>query len=193
VESIRGDFIELQLNLPGKHQGHNASLVVVTSEILQENGWNISAFDLQNGIRQTECPLRTEVIQTKPVVVLDAAHNVASIEALLETLAIIPARSRTVLFAAARDKDPEAMLTLLKEKFNRIILTEFQSNPRAVPLPELVKLAEKSGVKSWETVPDPESACKLLQQQSAPDELICVTGSFFLAVEIRELLKTNEQ
>ncbi len=42
--------------------------------------------DIRRGLAEVRFPARVEVVSRHPTIVIDAAHNVASIEALLETL-----------------------------------------------------------------------------------------------------------
>lgn len=41
---------------------------------------------------------------------------------------------------------------------------------------------------SVHTAPEPAAAWRLISRFMQPDDLICVTGSFFIAAEMRELL-----
>jgi dihydrofolate synthase/folylpolyglutamate synthase len=75
--------------------------------------------------------------------------------------------------------------------FDRIILTQFQNNPRVVPLENLEAIANEhqSQFPKVEILSAPSSDVALRHAiESADDqELICVAGSFFLAAEIRPL------
>ena len=86
------------------------------------------------------------------------------------------------------------MLTSLYSDFDLIILTRFTENPRAIP-PEsaLLMLAELA----VSTAPDrpkveitqsPAEAWQVAVSHVTPRDLICITGSFFLAAEIGPLL-----
>jgi folylpolyglutamate synthase/dihydropteroate synthase len=79
------------------------------------------------------------------MVILDVAHNPASISALLEALENqLPERCtaghRTVIIAISRDKDHAAILHLLLTSFDRIIVTRFLENPRATPIDQLLTI-----------------------------------------------------
>src|SRR6185369_8427576 len=130
-----------------------------------------------------------EVLSARPTVIVDAAHNWAAIAALLKTLETnFPARRRVLVFAATKDKDVTGMLRQLLPRFDSVILTCYQNNPRAVPLEELARMTTAVSDVPVHRANDPAAAWKLAQRFAEPNDLICVTGSFFIAAEVRELI-----
>jgi dihydrofolate synthase/folylpolyglutamate synthase len=131
-------------------------------------------------------------------VILDVAHNVASIAALLEVLRErFPQGRRVLVFASSKDKDTSGMLRLLVPEFERIVLTRYIHNPRAVEPQRLLELAREvaaelpAGVRPAAEIadaPTPDTAWELAQRATGRDDLICITGSFFLAAELRPLV-----
>ncbi|MCA9040860.1 MAG: bifunctional folylpolyglutamate synthase/dihydrofolate synthase [Planctomycetaceae bacterium] len=190
LRKIDGETVILRPGLPGKHQAENAALACTVCNLLNEQGIRIEPEHIEAGVSQVRCPLRIELVQSEPIVILDAAHNIASITALVETLKLVPAEKRTVIFASSRDKKTAEMLTELRTGFDRIILTTFQSNPRAVPLEELVSLAETTGFVEIGLAETPTAAWEMASANASPSDLICVSGSFFLATEVREHLQS---
>jgi dihydrofolate synthase/folylpolyglutamate synthase len=69
-----------------------------------------------------------------------------------------------------------------------VIVTPYLLNPRAVPADELVEIVRSLTAIPAERASSPAEAWALAQQGAGPDDLICVSGSFFLAAEFRELL-----
>ena len=124
----------------------------------------------------------------QPLVVLDAAHNWASCGALLNSLQDLhEGRGRRILiFSTSADKDAASLLRRLVPEFDTVILTAFQSNPRAMPLDELARAARLITGRQFHLAADPSSAWKATLLLSQPDSLICVAGSFFLAAELRQ-------
>ena len=80
------------------------------------------------------------------------------------------------------------MLRLIAGKFDEVILTQYRSNPRALPVEALSDIARASGIGRFAVCPDPVAAWELARKETGDDDLICVTGSFFLAAEVREQL-----
>ena len=190
--------LTLSPGLLGRHQAANAAVAVATVVRLQSLGWEIPDAAIEQGIALATCPARIEVISTQPWVILDTAHNPASIEALIVVLhESFVASQRILVFAATRDKDVLGMLRLLLPQFDSVILTQYHNNPRSIPPEDLIQLVHRLEAEaeyrrpSDQTVtisPDPVSAWRACRAELDPESLACITGSFFLAAEIRAAL-----
>ena len=191
------DLKNIELALLGRHQAANAAVALATLTELKRQGWAIPEQAIRRGLADVAWPARVEVVGRQPTVILDAAHNVASIEALLATHdESFSARRRLLVFATTRDKDARGMLRLLLPKFDTIILTRYLHNPRNLPPEELRamagELSEEDRTSSVQhgkeclVSPDPRSAWQLARQLAEASDLICITGSFFLAGEMRQ-------
>ena len=127
-----------------------------------------------------------------PLFVLDTAHNPASARALVETLAELPAAARrTLIVSISSDKDVPAVVRELVPHFDRIIVTQYQDNPRAVPADQLLDIFrhENSNRKiSLSVCPTPREAFQFATESAVSGECISVAGSFFLAAEMRPYL-----
>ena len=181
----RHHFQDLQLRLLGRHQAANASLALATMAELNRAGWKIPETAVRHGLGQVQWPARVEVVSRKPVMVLDAAHNVASIRSLINTLEeSFSNRRRILIFATTQDKDCAGMLRLLAAHFDEIILTRYQNNPRAVPVADLASILSDITTKQVRQCETVASAAALARSIASADDLICATGSFFLAAEM---------
>ena len=94
--------------------------------------------------------------------VLDAAHNAASIAALVETLdESFSVGRRLLVFATTQEKDIRGMLQRLLGNFDHVIFTRYLNNPRGVPPEELYSLATLVGcVLARTRKPMQSRACK---------------------------------
>jgi dihydrofolate synthase/folylpolyglutamate synthase len=183
----------LRLGMIGEHQAVNAATAIAAVRSLP-NRFAVSEEAIASGLAQARCPARIEVLRERPTVIVDVAHNVASIVALVATLLSFDVRRRVLVFASSRDKDTRGMLSLLLPHFDHVIVTRFVNNPRAVEPAEVQALAIESAqvgtfpCPSIEVLPDPASAWQRTHELAGPDDMICVTGSFFLAAELRTLI-----
>jgi dihydrofolate synthase/folylpolyglutamate synthase len=179
----------LELALLGAHQAANAAVVTVCVEELRNQGIDVPDEAVAAGLREVRWPARLEVLCRRPFVVLDCAHNVASIEALIDTLqTTFPPARRLLVFAGSRDKDLQGMLRLLVPQFERAFFTRYTSSQRGAPAAELAGLWESAGGRSAEVVEQPVDAWREARAAAGPADMICVTGSVFLAGELRPLL-----
>lgn len=187
-------FEDMELGLPGRHQAANAAVTLAVVEQLRRQSWEISERALRQGLAAAHCPARVEVLARQPIVILDGAHNVASVQALLDTIDQMHSGGhRTLVFATTRGKDAEGMLRELLPRFDRVIFTCYQMNPRSEDPDRLLQLARQIGkcpqpAGNWPRVqvcPEPGAAWDTARHGVAADDLLCVTGSFFLAAELR--------
>ena len=102
-------YRDLSLGLVGRHQAANLSVALAALEQLRNSGWTIPEEAVRRGLAGLTWPARVEVAARRPAVVLDGAHNVASVDALIETLdeSFSPAR-RLLVFASTQEKDVAA-------------------------------------------------------------------------------------
>jgi dihydrofolate synthase/folylpolyglutamate synthase len=173
------------LSLPGRHQAANAATVLATLDFLRSLGWNIPLAATQRALAGLSWPARVQVLSRRPVVVLDSAHNVASMQALVETLGeSFAVARRFLIFATSRDKDVRGMLQCLLSYFDEVYFTCYRENSRAIPPEELQHAAEELAGRRRMAFAEPAEAWKAARQSVTVNDLVCITGSFFLAAEL---------
>lgn len=191
IQTSERAWPRLELGLLGAHQAENAAGAVQAIEWLRREGTPVADTAVAAGVAQVRWPARLEVIQREPLILLDCAHNVASAQALVETLTqSFPVRGqRWLLLAISTDKDVPGMLEVLLPHFDRVVATEYRSNPRVVPARQLADQVQKlKGDCPVLANPDPGEALKIARQVSRTDDLIAISGSVFLAGELRPWL-----
>ena len=175
--------------LRGPHQASNTMLALAVIDELRLQQWKITDDDVRTGLRQVAWPARVEVVSNHPTVIIDAAHNWESAKALVATLGEDAKRRRRILvFAATKDKDVAGILRQLLPNFDTVILTRYLNNPRGVGLDELDSLVESISCRQLHFAPSPIFAWNLAKRLASPEDMIVVTGSFFLAAELRQTI-----
>lgn len=189
---LQGELRAIELSLVGEHQAANAAVALVTIFELIRQGWKINEQAIRRGLAQVSWPARVELIGRHPAIILDAAHNRASVEALVASLAASFSPSpRLAIFGTSRDKDARGMLEVLLPKFDEVILTQYVNNPRAVRPEKLEAVAAELSSRPRHVASDPRAAWQLACARATPDHLICITGSFFLAAEMRAVIRAS--
>jgi dihydrofolate synthase/folylpolyglutamate synthase len=189
-------FKQMQLGLLGRHQAANAAVALAVTDVLARQGWQFTDEARRRGLATASCRARVELIRRNPAVVIDAAHNVASIDALLDTLNSVFSKGiRILVFATTQEKDLVGMLIRLLPQFDHVIFTRYLNNPRGVPPTELRQLgidhaiADGAPLKAHCRVcEDPIDAWHAANSLAGQDDQICITGSFFIAAELRRLI-----
>lgn len=189
VTTQRRRWPQFELNLLGDHQAANAAVAVACVETLQAEGWRLPDAAIAAGLAEVSWPARLEVVSRRPLIVLDCAHNVASALALVRTLhASFPPARRLLIFAGSSDKDLAGMFRVLSPHFAHAFLTRYTDNPRSVPAERLAELLRANGNLPATLFPTPAEAYHAARAAASPDDVIVVTGSVFLAGELRPLL-----
>ncbi len=185
VSTARQEWPLMDLGLLGEHQAANAALVVRCVELLRGEGWHIATEAVAYGLAEVDWPARMEVVARCPLVVLDCAHNVASAEALIATLlASFPPVRRWLIFAGSADKDLSGMLRILAPHFTHAFLTRYTSSARGIAVEGLADLLRGVSDLPFTLCSTPREAWLAARSRAGAEELVCATGSVFLAGEL---------
>jgi dihydrofolate synthase/folylpolyglutamate synthase len=181
----------MELSLFGHHQAANAAGVVAVVEQLRRLGIPIDGSAVARGLANVVWPARLEVVGTRPLIVLDCAHNVASAQALVDTIGesfAVSGRKRLIL-AVSSDKQVAEMMQVLGPKFDHFYLTSYGNNPRCAPVQRAAELLLAACPQAnYSLHPTASEALQAARAASAADDLIAISGSVFLAGELRPLL-----
>ncbi|MEM9185381.1 MAG: folylpolyglutamate synthase/dihydrofolate synthase family protein [Planctomycetota bacterium] len=186
-----------ETGLRGGHQRANAAVALGVIAELRGQGWAVSDEACREGLRGARLPARVELFKAipgvRPAVVVDSAHNGASARALVESLpGLVGQRGATLVCAISRDKKVEQIVAALAPRFTRAIATSYLENPRAVSPRRLAGLLRDAGCGDVAAVDDPNEALQAAFDSTPGDGLIAITGSFFLAAELRPLVVASD-
>jgi dihydrofolate synthase/folylpolyglutamate synthase len=174
----------LEIPLAGRHQLENATLALATLDALSKQGISWDEQALRDGLRNVRWPARIDVVEHNPTVVVDGAHNADSMEKLLQALRDSFALHRLILvLSLARDKDLVGIAKALKD-VDVVILTRMM-NPRAATIESMqAAFAEHAPDVEMYTTQDSRAAMNLALDVAKSSDLICATGSLYLAGEV---------
>jgi dihydrofolate synthase/folylpolyglutamate synthase len=187
ISGTRRTGWSLPVGLAGRHQAANAAVAIAVIAALTGAGIQIRERDIR-GISDVHWPARFEWFTTKPPAVLDCAHNVASVEALVDTLPGLaaPHQQRFLIFAASADKDIPGMFRVLVPHFRRFYLTRYHQSTRAVPPEQLAAMLPPEVERV--ICPTPAAAWEAAVADATAETLVVIAGSVFLAGELRPIL-----
>jgi dihydrofolate synthase/folylpolyglutamate synthase len=183
IRTKRGDYFPLFLPLLGEHQIINAVTAVGAIELLSQDGIFVPSEAVVQGMRKVKWPGRVQVLSEKPLFLVDCAHNGASAQALASFLKEISVQGRIFLILGIlKNKDVEGIATPLCPLADEVIITEVNS-PRALSGEHLKKRIGKICHKRMVIKRNIKDALCYTQSLSNEEDLICVTGSVYLAGE----------
>jgi len=181
---IEGRTNKYQVNIPllGDFQLENAAAAVAALEILAAEGFDISPTDITQGLARVKWPGRFHIMQENPIVLVDGAHNVASMRGLVSNIEKYFNHKRVFLvFGTSCDKDISGIINELITLSPQVIVTQARHS-RAAPLSTLADEFSKRGIKPEirETIGEAISRALSLADRT---DIICVTGSLFVVAE----------
>jgi dihydrofolate synthase / folylpolyglutamate synthase len=186
-------FEHLHVPLLGEHQAINCGVALGLVDALKEKGFEIDDQKAIEGLSAVKLPGRMELISENPRILVDGAHNAASMGALMRAIGQnIPYDSMVVVFGCQADKDITGMLKRIQFGADKVIFVPTPS-PRSVD-PEILaaSFAEVSG-KMAQLATSVQEALEIAGNAVDRDDLICVTGSFYLVGEAKRVVKKRKK
>lgn len=177
--------------LEGSHQLDNAACALALLEAAGSSGLNISEQAIRDGLSRVMWEGRLEVVDRRPTVVLDGAHNPAAASAVADYLRSFRASnpsSRVILvLGMMRDKNHRGFAAPLKDLVDDVVLTQAEL-PRSATVEEL-QTELKDIWPYCRASAILTDALGLAKRLAGPDDLICVTGSLMLIGDLKGLLR----
>jgi len=178
-------FEHVHVPLVGEHQAQNCGVALACLDALRQRGLDLPDRGIMTGLARTPDTGRLELIHPKPRIIADGAHTTDSIGALMKSVGQrYKYDNLIVVFGCAADKDVSGMLAKLASGADKLIFTKASDNARAADPRDLQrKLTDKPS----QTSPTVKDAINLAAKAAQRDDLILVTGSFYVAGEAKKL------
>jgi len=184
----RSQFEHLPVPLMGEHQAVNCGLALALLDQLKAQGLKVDDAAAIEGLSAVILPGRMELLRTRPRILADGAHNAASIEALMRAIGqYIPYDSMVVIFGCAADKDIPGMLDQIIRGADKVIFTA-ADHLRAARPKDLAEAYEERASKTSQVAPNLAEAVHIAHNAVSREDIICITGSFYLVGEAKKLL-----
>jgi len=184
-------YDDIRLAAAGRHQAVNAAVAVGLLERAAERGLDWPPRALRDGLAAARPRARVEVLGRRPTVVNDGAHNPASMHALVEVLTdAVPHERLILVFASSADHDYAANLACILPLADHVILTT-SSSPKSAAPADLAAALGATRPLPVELIPDASAAADRALALAGPDDLLCFTGSFYLAGLIHAWWRTR--
>lgn len=186
IRGVYAEYEELYLPLHGRHQVDNLATAIAACEAVLEHPLDREA--LTAALAATTSPARIEVVQRRPLVVVDGAHNEQGLEALARTIAAEFASKRWDLVVGMRgDRDVAALIAPLRGFTGRVWATE-PDDPGAIPAAEVAVAAGDVLDAEVEVVSRVADAVTAAVAAAGDGGAVLVTGSLYVAAEARQTL-----
>jgi len=183
-------YMHLPVPLSGAHQADNCALALSALDMLGRGAEEFEESAIFRGLSETKHPGRMDLIWQRPRILVDGAHNPASLQSLMRGIGShIAFDSMICIFGCNADKDVDANLEKVAMGGDKIIFTKASEQPRAAEPEDLAKRFAALRGRTCQTAPDIKAAIEIAAQAVGREDLICITGSFYLVGEAMTLLE----
>ncbi len=181
-------FEGLKLPLQGFYQQKNVGGVIKAIEILQTQGWNISAKAIQHGlenvVKQTGLKGRWQKLNDEPLMICDTGHNQDGIREIVKQILAQRYTKLHMVIGMVKDKDITEILKLLPIDAEYYFCEA--KIPRALHASLLKEQASKLGLIGVD-IKDVNEAIKVARRNASAEDMIFIGGSSFVVAEIENL------
>lgn len=172
---------EISLPTLALYQVKNATLALRVADYLRLNHIiELDRKDIINGLESTSWNGRFEIINEKPLVIVDGAHNEHGIAAIEDSVRCL-SHPLCIIASILSDKQYDKMIKTLNHLADELIITTFNSS-RATPLETLVGNNDVTAIEDYH-----RALNYALNKYS--DGTILITGSLYFVSDIRSLFK----
>jgi dihydrofolate synthase/folylpolyglutamate synthase len=174
----------LRPGLAGSFQIVNAATAVAAIIALKRYEVRISEKAISAGIANAYIPGRLEIIQDRPTVVLDGAHNPDAARALASSIKDLFDHRRLILVVGMLSTHPaRPFLEQLAPMASKVIATQSRWH-LALPAEKLADEARRFCDDVEVLTPVPSAVSRAVELASE-DDLVLVTGSFYTVGEVK--------
>ena len=185
VERLDG----LTCPLLGRHQMTNAATALAAIEHARDRGLFVPSDAIRRGLARVRWEGRLEVVKSRPLILVDGAHNPAGADALAEFLraerARRPGARLVVVFGILAEKDLRGIIDRVGPLADEVVLTE-SGYHRAASV-EALRTAASSLTVPVRLVPDLARAVEETEARLAADDWCVVTGSLYTVGEVKAI------
>jgi dihydrofolate synthase/folylpolyglutamate synthase len=186
IDGAEETYEDIFLPVHGRHQLHNLAVAIAATEALV--GGRLDPETVKEAMLALTLPGRMEPVSTRPLVLLDGAHNADGVATLVDSLGDeYPTVKWQVVLGIMGDKNVDLMIEALAPVAAGFVVTAPRSTRAKTPaeLAERVSAAVDCPVLLAE---DSEYAVDMAKAEAGADGHVLVTGSLYLVGEARSHL-----
>lgn len=187
--------VSYRLGLAGDYQLGNAAVAITTYQLFMHRlGLRIDQQAVKTGLSEVQWPGRLEKVNNEPLVLLDGAHNLPGIQALVKTIRDdFGDREVYLLVAILADKQYDLMLGELASLGNvHLMVTNFAGPGPKRPSADLTTVAADLPTKyPLQTASSWQEGFLTLSKELASDDVMIITGSLYFVSDVRKLFSDD--
>jgi dihydrofolate synthase/folylpolyglutamate synthase len=197
VDGVYHQYSDLRIAMKGDFQLDNAALSVASLDLLAgESAFELPEAAVRQGLLNVRYGGRLELVQERPLVILDGAHNHHKAVTLVKSLkALFPGKKMTVVLGTLSIKDFSGIIQALLPVTGRWIATQPKvfGKPSAAPEQLAQVIQEVAPSAQVALAEDVTEGIKIALQDAGEDEIILVTGSLYMIGDARDYWFPTEE
>ena len=173
LTGTRENYGAITVPLPGAHQFENCATAIAA---IEASGLNVGVDAVRRGIAATRWPGRFQIVRSKPLTILDGAHNPDGARALAAALREqVPDRKLAFILGVLRDKNYPEVCRILAPLASRILCAPV-ANDRSATADEIARACLPARAEVCRDVVEANEKC-------SGEDVVVITGSLFLVGE----------
>jgi dihydrofolate synthase/folylpolyglutamate synthase len=185
VHTEKASYDNLRIPLLGRYQAGNMNVALSAIECLQFKGMDIPASAVRRGFervdRLTGIRGRFEILQHRPLIILDVGHNPEAISATVDSLRGIDYRKLILVFGVMKDKEYRSMIRMLAALRPSVFAVQ-PATERALSAAIIVNSFRKSHCEARSYANVAEGIQQAIRIQKKNDAVL-ICGSHYVAGE----------
>ena len=184
------ELYDIELSLLGEHQKLNCATAIYVIEELQKMGFKITKDDIKNALKNIKWPGRLEILNNKPLIVIDGAHNIDGIKNLKASIEKYFNYGKMILILGIlADKQVVEMVKTIVPLAKKVITVTPHSDRAQLchELKKVVKLIQPDCI----AIEDYESAFKKGLSFCSESDILLISGSLYMVGDMRKIIKRN--
>lgn len=177
-------YESLELSMLGRHQIANArNALVAVHEFAGLGAVELSEHAVRRGLVDAGVPGRLQIIDRRPTVVADVAHNPDAAAVLAAAVADVFDFDRLiVVLGIMADKDVRGFLAAIADMTDSLILMR-PSTPRAAAPEDVAAVAAEFGIPT-RVIPSAGAAIQSALAEAGEADLVLITGSHYTVGDV---------
>ncbi len=183
LQTQKNKYFNLRIPLLGRHQLVNAATALFVVELLG----GFSEMDVRKGFSKTKWPGRLEIINKKPLIVVDGAHNPDGMRKLKSAIVEYFNYDNLILILGIlSDKDIKKMVKIISPLSDRIIITKPDSKRAADP--EIIRNEAERYINRVVVKEGVNHALDYAKSFAKKNDMILITGSLYTVGDVKRVI-----
>ncbi|MBN1180681.1 MAG: bifunctional folylpolyglutamate synthase/dihydrofolate synthase [Bacteroidales bacterium] len=178
-------LMQIECDLQGHYQEKNVCTVLKSTELLNQQGLLISKECIKEGFKKTVQNTglmgRWQIINKKPLIICDIAHNEPGIHQIVKQLSELKAKQLHMVIGFVNDKEIDKMLSFMPKDAKYYFCKA--DIPRGLDAEKLMQQGLKAGLYG-NYYPCVKGALEAAKKNTTEDDVIIVGGSAFVVAEV---------